>query len=223
MIDLVLEDAKQQGTPVSPKQAEALVAGIWWKNTQENYCHFGLKRGNVQHIEDIIANITRVLLRTGGIAKDPTDNKPNLLYHSEILGEIEKTNFHPGIEDVKNDLAELPALTEGQWKSLQPVGKLEIKQLVFARGTDILTEESKQTLDELTETLKTFPQYYVIIKGNASNQGDAEANKALAASRAKAAEKYLAEKGIHKNRIRAVGVEPSGSTSVDFIMGQLPY
>jgi outer membrane protein OmpA-like peptidoglycan-associated protein len=223
MIDLVLEDAKQQGTPVSPKQAEALVTGIWWKNTQENYCHFGLKRGNVQHIEDIIVNITRVLIKTGGISKDPTDNKPNLLYHSEILAEIDKANFHPGIEDVKNDLAELPALTEGQWKNLQPVGKLEIRQLVFGRGTDVLTEESKQTLDELTETLKTFPQYYVIIKGNASTAGDAEANKALAASRAKAAEKYLAEKGIHKNRIRAVGVEPSGSTSVDFIMGQLPY
>src|SRR6185436_17978986 len=111
------------------------------------------------------------------IGKDPTDNKPNLLYHWEILAEIDKANFHPGIEDVKNDLAELPALTEGQWKNLQPVGKLEIKQLVFARGTDILTEESKQTLDELAETLKTFPQYYVIIKGNASNQGDAEANK----------------------------------------------
>lgn len=223
MTELVLDDAKNQGTPVSSKQAEALVSGIWWKNTQENYCHFGLKRGNVQHIEDIIVNITRVLLKTGAISKDPTDGKPNLLYHSEILAEIEKANFHPGVEDVKNDLAELPPLTEGQWKNLQPVGKLEIRQLVFGRGTANLTEESKQTLDELTETLKTFPQYYVIIKGNASTVGDAEANRALAASRAQAAEKYLAEKGIHKNRIRAVGVEPSGSTSVDFILGQLPY
>jgi ABC-type nitrate/sulfonate/bicarbonate transport system substrate-binding protein len=223
MIDLVLEDAKGQGTPVSPKLAEAMVAGIWWKNTQENYCHFGLKRGNVQHIEDIIVNITRVLTKTGGIAKDPTDGKPNLLYHSEILAEIEKSNFHPGIEDVKNDLAELPSLTEGQWKNLQPVGKLEIRQLVFARGTDSLTEESKQTLDELAETLKTFPQYYVIIKGNASTAGDIEANKALATSRAKAAEKYLLEKGVHKNRLRAIAVDPTGSTSVDFILGQQPY
>ena len=223
MVDLVLEDATRLGTPVSPKQAEALVTGIWWKNTQENYCHFGLKKGNVQHIEDIIVNITRVLIKTGGINKDPTNNKPNLLYYSEILGEIEKANFHPGIEDVKNDLAELPALTDGQWKNLQPVGKLEIKQLIFARGTDVLTEESKQTLDELTDTLKTFPQYYVIIKGNASTVGDVEANKVLATARAKSAGKYLAEKGIHANRIRAIGVDPSGSTSVDFILGQLPY
>ncbi len=223
MIDLVLEDAKGQGTPVSPKQAEALVTGIWWKNTQENYCHFGLKRGNVQHIEDIIVNITRVLSKTGAIAKDPTDGKPNLLYHSEILADIEKANFHPGVEDVKNDFAELPPLTEGQWKNLQPVGKLEIRQLVFGRGTDVLTEESKQTLDELAETLKTFPQYYVIIKGNASRVGDIEANKALASSRAKSAETYLTDKGIQKNRIRAIGAEPSGSTSVDFILGQQPY
>ena len=222
MTQLVLDDAKQQGTPVSNKQAEALVAGIWWKNTQENYCHFGLKRGNVQHIEDIIVNITRVLIKTGGITKDPTDNKPNLLYHSEILAEIDKTNFHPGIEDVKNDLAELPPLTEGQWKNLQPVGKLEIAQLVFARGTDTLLDSSKQTLDELAATLKTFPQYYVMIKGNASTLGDLDANKALAYSRAKAAEVYLVEKGVHKNRIKSVA-EPTGSTSVDFILGQLPY
>lgn len=223
MMDLVIEDAKQQGTPVSPKQAEALVSGIWWKNTQENYCHFGLKRGNVQHIEDIITNITRVLIKTGGINKDPTDNKPNLLYHSDLLAEIDKSNFHPGVESVKNDLAELPPLTEGQWKGLQPVGKLEIKQLVFGRGTDTLTEESKQTLEELVGSLKTFPQYYVIIKGNATKIGDVEANKALASSRAKAAEVYLVEKGIHANRIRAIGAEPSENPSVDFILGQLPY
>jgi ABC-type nitrate/sulfonate/bicarbonate transport system substrate-binding protein len=223
MTEVVTEDSKEQGTPLSAKQAEALVSGIWWKNTQENYCHFGLKRGNVQHIEDIIVNINRVLLKTGGIAKDPTNGKPNLLYHSEILADIEKSNFHPGAEDVKNDLSELPPLTENQWKGLQPVGKLEIKQLVFARGTDILTEESKQTLDELTETLKTFPQYYVIIKGNASTTGDLEANKALAATRATAAANYLMEKGVHKNRLKASAVEPSGSTSVDFILGQLPY
>lgn len=223
MIELVIDDAKQQGTPISPKQADALVKGIWWKNTQENYCHFGLKRGNVQHIEDIILNIMRVLIKTGAIKKDPTDGKPNLLYHSEILGEIEKNNFHPGVEDIKDDLAELPVLTEGQWKNLQPVGKLEIKPLIFGRGTDILTEESKQTLDELAKTLKTFPQYYVIIKGNASTSGDLEANKLLAASRAKSAEKYLTENGIQQNRIKAVGVAPSGSTSVDFILGQLPY
>lgn len=223
MLDLVITDSKDLGTPVSAKQAEALVSGIWWKNTQENYCHFGIKRGNVQHIEDIIVNITRVLLKTGGIKKDPTNNKPNLLYHSEILADMEKSNFHPGSEDVKNDLSELPPLTEGQWKNLQPVGKLEIKQLVFARGTAILTEESQQTLDELAEILKTFPQYYVIIKGNATTVGDLEANKALAFSRAKAAEKYLVEKSIHKNRIRAIAVDPTGITSVDFILGQLPY
>jgi ABC-type nitrate/sulfonate/bicarbonate transport system substrate-binding protein len=223
MHDLVLSDSKELGTPVSSKQAEALVSGIWWKNTQENYCHFGIKRGNVQHIEDIIVNITRVLVKTGAISKDPTGGKPNLLYHSDILAEMEKTNFHPGVEDVKNDLSELPPLTEGQWNRLEPVGKLEIKQLVFARGTDVLTEESKQTLDELVEILKTFPQYYVIIKGNATTVGDIDANKALAFARAQAARKYLVEKSINKNRIRAIAIEPTGITSVDFILGQLPY
>ncbi len=50
-----------------------------------------------------------------------------------------------------------------------------------------------------------------------------EANKRLAEQRAKAAEKYLTSHGVAPRRIRAVGAEPSGTTSVSFLLGQLPY
>jgi len=223
MTELVLEDAKGSGTPLTQKQAEDLVSGVWWKNTQENYCHFGLQRGGLQHIEDIIANITRVLIKTGGIKSDPTGGKPNLLYYPAILSDMKDSGFHPGDESVRDDVVVLPALTDQQWKALEPVGKLEIPHLVFARGTAVLLDSSKRSLDKLIEALNTCPHYYVLVKGDASLRGDLEANKALALSRAKAAQDYLIGKGINKNRVKATAVEPTGNSSVDFILGELPY
>lgn len=225
-VDLVLQDAQKQGTPLSQAQAENLVKGIWWKNCQENYAHFGLHDSNkLQHIEDIIGNITKVLRTTKGIESDPTNGKPNLFYYTGILEDLKKRGFHPGIEveQVRNDTVVLPTLTEAQWASLQPVGTLEVPPLVFARGTAMLTEASQSVLDELLTSLNTFPQYYVTIKGNASKEGDLEANKELAQRRAKAAEQYLIQRGISDRRVKAVAVEPSGETRVDFVLGQTPY
>lgn len=222
-INLVLKDSQDMGTPVTPKQAEALVNGIWWKNTQENYCQFGLEKGNLQHIEDMIINITKVLVKTGAIKEDPTGDRPNLLYHSNVLLSLKTAGFHPGVEQVRDDVVVLAKLTDNQWDNLQPLGKLEVPPLVFARGTSILLDSSKGTLDELFKTLKTLPQYYLIIKGDASLVGDITINKALALERANAAKQYLIDKGIVSHRIKAIAVEPTGNTSVDFVLGQLPY
>ena len=53
MVPLVLADAKAAGTPLSQKQADNLVRGIWWKNTQENFSHFGSQNsGQTQLLED---------------------------------------------------------------------------------------------------------------------------------------------------------------------------
>lgn len=216
MSSLIMTDSA-----VSENQAKSLVNGIWWKNTQENYVHFGLEKGRLQHIEDIIANITKVLIKTDAIKQDPTGGKPNLLYVTTILKAILDEGFHPGIEIVKED-KHLQQLTVKQWDQLIPVGTLQIPNIVFARGSSILTDSSKEVLDELASTLKTCPQYYLIIKGNSSLVGDIEANKTLAAERAKSVEDYLVDRDISNLRIKSYS-EVTGKTSVDFILGQLPY
>ncbi len=226
MADLVREDAGKSGEPLTREQAEGLVAGVWWKNTQENYAHFGLRQGqSLQHVEDMIANITGVLVRTKAIGRDPTGGRPNLLYYDKVLRRLDDAAFHPGldVEKIRDDAVKLPTLTEAQWEKLVPVGTLEVPPLVFARGTSQLTEPSRKVLDDVIQTLKNWPQYYVLVRGHAATEGDPEANKALAEARAKAAEQYLAEGGIDPVRIRAVGVAPSGRTSVTFVLGQPPY
>jgi len=226
LVQLVLNDAKSLGTPLTPQQAKNLVDGVWWKNTQENYAHFGLRQGKtLQHIEDVISNITDVLIRTGGIPGDPTSGNPQLLYYDKILSRLEDANFHPGLtaEGIRDDTIELPALTENEWQRLVPVGTMEVPPLVFARGTTSLTQPSRVVLDNLVQRLQTWPQYYVLVRGNASLRGDLEANKALAEARAKAAKEYLQQNGISSNRVRAVGGTPSGTSSVSFVLGQAPY
>jgi flagellar motor protein MotB len=225
MKTLVKDDARSQGTPLTDIQADNLVKGIWWKNTQENYAHFGMGgTGVLQHVQSMIENLTAVLLKTKAITVDPVEGKPNLLVYDKILTSLHNENFHPGLTSEKiGKQAELVSLSDSEWDRLIPVGTLEVQPLVFNRGTSRLSPQSVLVLDGLIKTLNTFPQYYLLIEGNASMQGDLTANKALAATRAKAAQDYLLSHGINKNRAKAVSGEPTGMTSVRFVLGQVPY
>ncbi|MDA1051981.1 MAG: phosphate ABC transporter substrate-binding/OmpA family protein [Planctomycetota bacterium] len=221
MVQLVTQDAKATGSPLTAEEASKLVDGIWWKNTQENLAHTGHLVGKpLPHIEDVIANITDVLQSTGAITSDPTAGKPNYLYYAKVFEELQ--DFHPGTdrEDVRSIM--LPALNDQQWEELTEVGTARVPSLIFARGTDRLTERSRSVLDELVGKLTTT-RFYVSIRGNASTVGDLEQNKLLAERRARAAQEYLVEKGVDSSRIRALGGQPSGTTSVTFMLGQLPY
>jgi outer membrane protein OmpA-like peptidoglycan-associated protein len=211
---------------LTDKQVDRLTAGIWWKNTNENFAHLGLISGpSLQHVEDMITNITHVLLTTGAISRDPTNGQPNILYYPKILAKLQSNNFHPGVnaESIRKDSDNLPVLADADWEKLIPVGTLEVPTLVFARSRATLTEQSEVALNELIEKLKSWPQYYCIVRGNASLQGDLAANKALASARAKTVEQYLLSHGIGKTRVKAVAVEPSGSTSVVFQLGYTAY
>ncbi|CAE7860248.1 unnamed protein product [Symbiodinium microadriaticum] len=209
MIELVLNDAKQTGAPLREEQAEQLVDGVWWKNTQEQYGHFGLVSGSgLQHMDEIGTNITSVLTKTGAISSDPTKGRPNLLYYDGIVRRLFDTSWHPGFgtESVRKE-SSLRTLSESEWQSLRAVGTLSVPRLVFARGTSRLNTSSKETLKLLAEKLNTWPQYYLMVKGNSVKSDDPEinaANMALAKSRADAAVEWLVSNGIDRNRIHAV-------------------
>ena len=223
MDELVLDDARKQNEPLTRNQAENLVNGIQWKDTQRNYAHFGISENrSVQHIEDMIENISEVLVATSAIDADPTEGKPNLLYYDSILRELATEKFHPaGVGEV-NGAIQLRELTDRDWESLTPVGTLKVPTLVFSRNSSKLLASSRNILDDLADTLSTS-QYYVKIRGNATRAGDLDLNKKLAAARAQAAADYLVEQRIDRHRIRAVGAEPSEASSVTFMLGQIPY
>ncbi len=220
----LITDAKNTGTELTEAQAENLLKGIQFKNTQENLAHFGMRGGGVLHVEDILGKIVQLLIKSGTISKDPTDGKFSRLFFDAPINKLQNNNFHPGIQDeLVREEDVLERLTEAQWSSLVPVGTLSVPELSFARGTANLTEASRQILDELANKLRSWPQYYLIIEGRASNIGNIEANGVLAAKRADAALEYLESLGVPKQRLRSIRGDASGSTGVSFIVGQLPY
>ncbi len=224
MSKLMLDDAKLTKLTIEPDQAAKMVQGIQWKNTQENFAHFGLRPGAIIHIENILDRIARVLVSTGAIDREPVDGKWNRLYFDRPMKQIMSRNFYPGVQSevIREELA-LKELTEKQWTELASVGTLNVPELVFSRGSSTLTDRSQLILKELVERLQAWPQYYLMIRGNASNLGDVEANKELAAKRALGALQYLESAGIPKQRIRTIPGDITGETRVTFGVGEIPY
>lgn len=236
MAKAVRDDAQSQGAPLSEAQAKQLAAKILWKNTQENYAHFGVIDGNstfgLQPLDEIIRGIVSILEKTGAVESDPTGGQTHQWYYDKLLRTMHDEHFHPGMiagsdEEQIRGHRTAEELTEQQWDGLTEIGTLEVEPLVFARGTSQLTPQSKLILDRLAETLKSFPSYYVIVRGNARREGDPAANKQLAEARAKEAAAHLLNIGIDPTRIRALGSEPTPTggeaQTVRFVLGQRPF
>ena len=241
MKQLVQKDfAQSGGDRLNDAQAQKVIQGIQWKNTLENFAHFGLDGATEQqHIEDIINNIVDVLVKTKAIERDPLEGKHHTLFYRQILAELKEEGFHPAktmnlisdlgaeLEETVRTQAKVPALSEAQWTQLRPVGELKIRPIVFVRGSNKISSTSKRDLSETAKKLKTFPEFYLRVIGQTRAEGDAEANRRLAAQRAQAVAQCLAEAGLGGQRIRTEA-RPSqnqdgAAQSVRFIVGQLPY
>ncbi len=247
MVQLVIDDARQTGVKgIREKQARQLVNGIEWKNTLENYAHFGILAASdakgLPHIEDIIAQIREVLVKTGGLTRDPLRDSPaSAFFYDSALRAIQSAGFHPGravnilgdaagggesFETVRG-IEELPALDEAEWARLTAVGEMQVPSVSFARGAARLHVGSERALGTLAAQLRSFPHYYLKVVGHARAQGDANANLALARERAQSVADYLISVGVNPNRIRAVADQPSTTNgdaqSVSFVVAQKPY
>lgn len=243
MQTLVREDARRtEAESLKKAQADKLVEGIEWKNTQENYAYFGLlsadeSRG-LQRLDEIINNIADILVKTGALSDDPVRGKTHTLYYDRTLKEMQVAKFHPGAKlnliDMGNRTPEqvrgatqLRALNEAQWEALREVVMVKVDPISFARGTARLNIQGKRNLDALARKLPTWPRYYLRVAGNARAEGDPEANLRLAQQRAKAAADYLIAKGISATRIQAKATPPSATNgsaqSVSFVLLEEPY
>lgn len=246
LLALLTEDARAYGDgALKQADCENVAAGIEWKNTLANYAHFGLvppvESGGLLHLEDIIANITDVLVKTDALAEDPLAGKINTVYYDRFLRDLKAQNFHPGtklaiIKGAESEMiglgslhrqTDLPVLTEQQWNGLAPVGELRLEPILFGRGTAQINMQSQRELENLVKRLQAFPQYYLVVTGNVRAEGDVEANRQLARERSDAVGQELVRLGLHPNRIRTLASEPSAQSasaqSVTFLVGQAPY
>ncbi len=83
-----------------------------------------------------------------------------------------------------------------------------IKNLIFYKGTPVLSSESSLVLDSISRVLKQMPNVTIEIAGHTDSKGDYNKNKKISLERAKEIVCYLAEKGIAPNRMTFKGYGP---------------
>lgn len=238
--DLVQRDAKASGSPITSAQAERLVEGLSWKNTLENYGHFGLLQGHqgkgIFHLEGVIRRIASLLVRSGALSEPPLEGRESWLFYDGILKELQAEGFHPALgrdaERLDQDAPirgdeELRVLADTEWDSLVPVGALRVPPIRFARGGARLNSSAKRTLNALAERIEAWPHYYLTIVGQTRREGDSEANRKLSAARSAAVFDSLLELGVPRASMRTISSSEAGSggaaQSVIFKVGQPPY
>ncbi|NBS41841.1 OmpA family protein, partial [bacterium] len=140
-------------------------------------------------------------------------------------------NAVPGLDDGDLDAIrgteDLKPLTEEEWRKMIVVGDARVEPISFRRGSSELDQQGQRDLDGLVTRLHSWRSNYITVVGHARADGDPEANLALAQARADTAKDYLTAHGISQNRVRAVGVKPSGNQgsaqTVSFALMQQPY
>lgn len=242
MVRLVQADAKAGGAALTKTEAQKIVDGVQWKNTLENYAHFAVvdnaNGGNLDPLDDTIAKIADVLVRTGALEANPIEGKASSIYYDGFLKKMHAAGFHPGKQvDILEGLgpdtddlapartsATLPPLTDDEWQKLETVASMRVEAVSFRRGTAVLSAFSQTELDALSRRFKALPSYYMKVVGHTRKEGDAAANARLASARAEAVRAYLVERGVDPNRLKSQrGKEGSEQAEVSFVLGQKPY
>jgi outer membrane protein OmpA-like peptidoglycan-associated protein len=184
--------------PIAPEMAPRVARSILWKSTQDNYAHFGLTKspsGAALPLEELIANIHAALKQTGAVS---TVIRPEEFFDRSLLEELHAEGFDAG----GGFSPPPPATVANDWDQLRPLGTLQMEPIAFHRGQAVIPDRSKPELQELANTLKTMPQYFLEVRGHA--KGDTEADAALALERANAVAHWLHEQGgVAPTRIRA--------------------
>lgn len=192
MVKLVMEDAKALGEPLRRPQAEAIVNGIQWRNTLENFAYFGLlmrhESGGLPHIEDAIMNINDVLIDTGAVSdNNRVVGNENLLYFDQIVIDLQQEKFHPNktnsqsagtlgsaLADYSNQLeavqtsVQLQPLSDSEWDNLMAVGQIQAEPIKFGRNSTRLFPQGKRDIQSLADKLRSFPAYYLQVVGHVS-------------------------------------------------------
>ncbi len=228
MTKLVMEDAQATGHTISSEAALEIVKGIQWKNTLENYAHFGLQPSfhSFDNMEDIIIKVTDVLMKTGVFKSNPTEGKLETLYYDRILLEMKSDGFSNQMQEAgMRDRSRLRPLSEAEWNQLKQVGEFKVNPIQFGRGTSRLNVQSQHDLRKLAATLNSWPEYYILVTGQVrAGDGNEQAALELAQSRAREAVQLLVENGVDSDRIRHIaelGVRDSiDSQSVSFVVGK---
>ncbi len=78
---------------------------------------------------------------------------------------------------------------------------IRLDNVIFARGSDVLQQESYAELDQIHDMLKENGNMIIQLEGHTDFAGNPQANMALSQARVEAVKKYIARGSVSKDRI----------------------
>ncbi len=113
------------------------------------------------------------------------------------------------IGDAEMEMGMVKADANAIGNALRKEGKISIYGITFATGSSAIKAESKATLAEIAQFLKSNPSINIYVVGHTDDTGSLSTNLSLSKNRAEAVVKSLAsEYGIPANRLSGSGVGP---------------
>ena len=197
---------------IKKKQSMALLKGVKWVTLSQNVeSWYGSATGySEEALITSIESAVDVLLENDDFSNNPIpDEDPyrltNNLFVSELYDDMKGSGFSSSTK-IKAGKQSFKSMTKVQWNSLETIGSLKTRHIVFSSGTSELTFEGKQEIDEQVADLKHYPNFRVEVRGHTGLRGNKDANIALSKERADAVLRYMAlTHDLEKNRVRAIG------------------
>jgi outer membrane protein OmpA-like peptidoglycan-associated protein/ABC-type nitrate/sulfonate/bicarbonate transport system substrate-binding protein len=207
--DELLDDV-EKATNLNASSIKSLLQGVQWQNLTENaYKWFGTVAENGlpnQELVETVNSSINIFIDYGSMTSSPLPgNDPYRIISSRFIAKVNLQLGMPSdVVTIGNN--KFKPITEQQWDNLQQVGKLKIRPVIFASGTDSLTLDDKKQIDVAENTLKHYPDFRVLVRGHTSIRGDKVLNKSLSQDRASAVTRYLMiTHGIPAQRMKAIG------------------
>jgi len=109
-----------------------------------------------------------------------------------------------GVADKDDDCPDVPGSAE-QKGCPASFSRESLGHVTFETGKATLESSSYQYLDDVTTTLKQYPDTRIIIEGHTDSEGDDATNLELSKQRAETLQTYFAKNGIKAERITTNG------------------
>ena len=200
-------------TKLKTDDVSSMLKGVQWMTLADNAENWMAHSTDVTSNEALISTIesvVSVLTAYGGIDRNPLpESDPYRIINSEFIHRMYLQNNAGGLVSASaltNNADQYAALSPDQWSRLKEIGTLKVRPITFASGSDMMSIDDKERLDEIAENLSHYPSFRVEIRGHSGVRGDEKENLVLSQSRAEAVARYLdLTHSIPTTRIHAVG------------------
>lgn len=201
-------------TDLGEDAIQTMIQGVAWATLTENaelWLAHGAQVASKEALISTIESVVTVLTEYGDFNRSPLpDADPYRLLNSSFIHELyasaQAGTFSGSSAASSSVVNAYPALSEEQWRRLNEVGTLKVRPIAFASGSDTLTLDDKERLDEIADNLSHYPAFRIEIRGHSGSRGDADANRLLSQDRADAVQRYLEiTHNFPPTRMRALG------------------